>query len=1082
MIMQDKSATHYVHKKTAGDEYGKLFAGSATGRLFPIVAIGASFEGVEAVYRLLDNLSPALGMAYVVIMHLPSGDTGIRDSLQQHTTMKVQEAYNNMLLETDHVYLLSADSYLGIGNLRFVHLPLFRPDKGQHIIDHFFTMLAGIYRNNAFAIVLSGAGADGAAGVRAIRGEGGITFAQDDSAAFRGMPQTAVESGFIDFVLSPEGIAAQLEALKNYSFRSGAILGHLEDNKVQLSRIYLLLSGVYEVDFSLYKQSTVNRRIIRRMTLNRIPNLEMYVKHLEANREEVDQLYKDLLSGVGGFFREPALGRLLARKIFPALMKDRPSNDPIRIWLPACSGGEEACTLAIYLLEYLKAKDLHFPIQLFATDLNQATITLARTGFYTRAAVQHVSSLRLKKFFTKVEGGYQVIKAIKDICIFATHNFLKDPPFSKMDLISCQDVLLSLEPAAQQKALQTFHYAVKPAGYLMLGRNDVLDQPEPYFVRAYKEWKIYVRRPVLNTQPYTMAIPGSLPVKRDMAADQLLLSHYVPAGILVDMEGQIIRFYGNTNPYLRPQAGKASLQLFKILHEDLIYELRSLFDLVKKEGTSIKRTGVLFHNEGVHELTVEITPVNQAAETLLLVIIDDPASRTPDGQKNELAGEDPAYAEKKRIRQLQESLEEAGKQILRLHEEYDRASEEIQAAHEELLSSNEELHSINEELETSKEELQSTNEELMTINDELNQRNVDLKEAVEYAEAIVETIRQPLIDLYSDLRIRKANKAFYTFFNLDAYHTEGNYLNEVGSGLFNIPELMDRLRQTISRRLPFQDLEWKFSLPSSGERIVLFSAMRINGQPGKRSRVLLGVEDVTERRLLERKKDEFIGIASHELKTPATSIQAYTQILYNEFVEANDQRSAQLVSKLNNQVTRLANLTRDLLDMTKITQGQLRLKEGYFDIHTLIMEIVEEMQRTTHHRIIFSPTPFVSKFWGDRERIGQVLQNLISNALKFSPAAGQVVVGLDYDNNMVHLKVQDFGIGISPEVQDKIFDRFFRSDDPAAHDHPGLGLGLYISSEIVRQHGGSIMVQSEKGQGSIFIVSLPVRQPAHPVV
>jgi len=252
--------------------------------------------------------------------------------------------------------------------------------------------------------------------------------------------------------------------------------------------------------------------------------------------------------------------------------------------------------------------------------------------------------------------------------------------------------------------------------------------------------------------------------------------------------------------------------------------------------------------------------------------------------------------------------------------------------------------------------------------------------------------------------------------------------------------------------------------------------MRISGQPGKRARVLLAMEDITERRELEKRKDEFIGIASHELKTPATSIQAYTQILYNEFVEANDQRSAQLVSKLNNQVVRLTNLTRDLLDMTKITQGQLGLKECFFDIHAMVEETVEEMQRTTPVLLLFSPEPFITRFWGDRDRLAQVLRNLISNAIKFSGNNGKVLVCLDMRDKHVFLRVQDFGVGMLPETQKKIFDRFFREDGPSAREHSGLGLGLYISQEIVRQHGGHIDVQSEKDKGSTFTVILPVRK------
>jgi len=1093
--MQDNSFTHSSRKRIFAENDGSL-SESGANTFFPVVAIGAAVGGMDAICRLLEHLPPDLDMAYVVMLYLSTGETGIQAVLQQRTKMKVVEAHNNTPLVVNTVYVLPVDSFISIGAQRFVHLPVYRADKGYHVIDHFFATLAGIYKNNAYAVVLSGTGADGTAGIRAIRSEGGITFAQDDTAAFRGMPQYAIESGFIDFVLSPEGIADKLEALKNYSFRSGAILRHLENSKVQLSRIYLLLSGKYGVDFSLYKQSSVNRRIIRRMTLNRIPNVEMYLKHLEADPQEIDLLYKDLLSGAGGFFREPMLGKILAKKIFPSILKDRKPDDPVRIWIPACSGGEEVCSMAIYLLEYMRSKDIHIPIQLFATDLNESTIEMARTGFYTKAAVQHISPLRLKKFFVKLEGGYQVAKAVRDICIFASHNFLKDPPYARMDIISCQHTLLSLEPSAQRKALQGFHYALKPTGYLVLDHTEHSNEPEHFFVSSFKGWNIYTKKKGISHTSLSLSaerpstadeggdpgppVSGKLSEK-EVTADRIMLSRYVPAGVLIDREGQIIRFYGIAAPYLRPQAGKATLELFRIIHEDLVSEIRWLIAQVMRQGTAVCKTGVLVRaGEKIIQATIDVIPIRQADETFMLIVIrDDLWPGVGAQQENADGRERPELA---RIKQLEEGLAEAGRQMATMNEEFDRTRFELQAAHEELLSSNEELQSINEELETSKEDLQSTNEELMTLNEEMGQRNAELRESTEYAEAMVETVRHPLLDLYSDLRIRKANKAFYTMFRLIVDEVEGNYLNEVAEGLFDIPSLMGNLRSTMSKRMPFEDLELSCRIPGMGERIILFNATRINGQPGKRARVLLTMEDITERKLMERKKDEFISIASHELKTPATNIQAYTQILYNEFVEANDQRSAQLVSKLNNQVSRLSNLIRDLLDMTKISQGQLRLKETFFDIHAMVVDTIEEMQRTTHLRLVFSPGSTVKKFWGDRERLGQVLQNLITNAVKYSSGGKEVIISLDMEGKQIYLRVQDFGIGMAAETQGKIFDRFFREDNAAAQKHSGLGLGLYISLEIVRRHEGNITVQSERDRGSTFTIVLPVRKEPPPMV
>ncbi|HVU57787.1 MAG TPA: chemotaxis protein CheB [Puia sp.] len=1060
---------------------------------FPVVAIGAAAGGLNAIYHLLGHLPADLDMAFVVLLYTSAEEAkiNIREVMQKRTSMKVMEAAHNIALEMNKVYILPMENYLSIDARRFVHLSLYGIHKDYHVIDHFFTTLATIFKNNAIAILLSGSGADGTAGIRAVRAEGGITMAQDETAMFRGMSQYAIESGYVDLILSPEGVAKELTALKNFTFRAGAILWHLEKSKVELSRLYSLLSERHAVDFSLYKQDTVNKHIIRRMTLNKMPSVEMYVRRLENDQGELDKLYKDLLSGTVGFFKEQMLGRILQKKIFPDLLKDRKPDDPVRIWIPACGGGEEACAVAIYLLEYMHAKGLQVPIQIFATDLNEATIEAARTGLYTRAAVQHISPLRLRKFFVRQEGGYRVIKLIRDMCIFALHNFLKDPPYARIDIISCQHVLLSLEHGARSKALQSFHYALKPTGFFLLDRNDSLSASEKFFIRASKEYNIYTRKPDMSNTSYDFLAANLYSEKKDKTpfpfgptpegskvADKVMLTRYVPAGMLIDGNGQVLRFYGAMASYLRSQMGRATLEMFRIIHEDLVMALRLLIPQAATERVTVRRTGVPLKKEGMTiSVNIDVVPIKQMEEGLLLIVIRE-RDLVVSGEREAA----PAPSEQRHILELEDNLLEAGKQMRSMQEAFDRARQDLQAAHEELLSNNEELQSINEELQMSKEDLQAMNEELKMMNEEVIQRNAELKESMEYSDAIVETIRQPLLDMYSDLRIRKANKAFYQLFQLHIDEVEGNYLHDIAERLFDVPELLNGLRNTISRRMIFEDLELSIKMPLSGDRIILFNATRINGQPGKRSRLLLVLEDITERRLMEKKKDEFISIASHELKTPATSIQAYTRILYQEFMDANDTRNAQLVSKLNSQVHRLTSLTKDLLDTTRISQGQLCLQENHFDVRSMVAETVEEMQPTTNHPLLFVCVVSELIYWGDRERLIQVLQNLITNAIKYSSGDSRIIIELDGMQEKVVLRVRDFGMGMTPEVRERVFERFFRSRDPLTLRHPGLGLGLYISHQIVQQHGGEILIESEKGKGSVFTVVLPVRKAIPPVV
>jgi two-component system CheB/CheR fusion protein len=1187
---------------------------------FPVVGIGASAGGIEALSNLFRDLSTQLGMAYVVVQHLSrTHESILPELLQNKTQMKVHKVTDGMPLEADNVYVIPPDTYMTIadGHLTLANLKASPP---YYAIDHFFKSLAEVYQFNAIGIVLSGTGSDGTFGIQAIKAEGGITFAQDKSALFQDMPVNAANSGFIDFVLSPAGIAKELTALIKMPYLILSPEKTIATNETDLRKIHVILHNKRGVDFSNYKQTTINRRILRRMTLNRCKDLQDYLKFLMKNEAEVDLLYRDLLINVTSFYRDPQLYDALGKNVFPNLFKNRKSNDPIRIWIPACSTGEEACTFAICLFEFLGDRAITAPIQIFATDLSELTIEKARTGIYAKSALANVPAAWAERYFTRIDGSYQVIKAIRDVCIFATHNLLKDPPFSRMDIISCQNVMIYLESAPQKRILNAFHYALKDTGYLILGKSETIGNATELYDQLDKDLKIYTKKAAPANIRFDFPSRFSpsfnsleIDTKRnlpktdtgtdiDKEIDRLLLSKYMPASVVINKDMQILRFHGATANYLQPATGKASFHLLKMVRDELLLELRPLIHKAKKENKPQRKEGILLTgNDMLTEVTLEVVPVKSLKEIYFLIVFREVAAKQiyAPGKLQDVSSRD---AKMKRIQALEEELKECREQVKSMSEEFEATREELQSANEEVLSSNEELQSINEELETSKEELQSSNEELTTINEELNHRNQDLREAISYTEAIVQTIREPLLVLSTNMKVQTANKAFYNTFHLSVDETEGRYFYDISNRQFNIPELKKQLNEVITDNNTLRNVELTIQLSGGGgEKVLLYSAVRMVQEESKNNRILLSMEDitarkradielrhneerfrllvqnafdiliifsgtgvmqyvsssiehilgyapeerigenifndpiihpddtevkkkmfleaaayphaniksefrlrhkngnyiileavcinlldnpsvngivanyrdVTHRRMLEKQKEEFLAIASHELKTPVTSIKGYTELLIDNFEEVNDKNSADLLKKMDTQVDRLTDLIKDLLDVTMITEGQLKLRPETFDLNELVKEVTAEVGLAAPKHKIIVKTGKTKNITADKERIRQVLVNLISNAVKYSPADGEIEVTISAVKHATRVAVKDHGIGMTQDMQERVFDRFFRANDYAANTFPGLGLGLFIASEIIKRHRGTIGVTSKKDEGSEFYFTLP---------
>jgi len=739
-----------------------------------VVGIGASAGGLEAFSELLRHLPKNTGMSFVFVQHLePKQTSRLTEILSRITEMPVEVAADGVRMQRDRLYVMppGLDLTLSDGKLKLEP----RTDTGgRHLpIDHFFRSLAREQANKGVAVILSGMGSDGTAGLKTVKESGGMTFAQDElSAQHQGMPRSAVDSGVVDVVASPGKIAEELGHLALSP--TSKVVKKRPAPESSLKRIFILLRSKTEVDFGQYRKTTVRRRIQRRMEVRRLEKLDDYLAFLERNPDEVDALYNELLIHVTHFFREPETFEILQTVVLPRLVEDRGPNDPIRIWLPGCSTGEEAYSLAIIVTEFFDGRQERPGIQIFATDVSDRVLGIARKGIFDQGIESNVFKERLRRFFSKVEHGYQVNKQIRDLCVFARQNVLRDPPFSRLDLISCRNVLIYFEPAAQKKLIPFFHYALKPGGFLLLGGAETVGNFSDLFEPVDQKTKLFskrsVRSPSLTRMEGELPDPKSAHLLTDFAGqtalmqpdlrretDRLLTAKYCPPAIVVDSGMKIVRFRGNVAPFLDPEPGEASLDLFRMIRTSLEMPLRSLLADAKKRGQGARKEGILAHGSGLANfLNLEVVPMlgPVTRERWLVLLFED--SRVPVQEaaspESKKSGSKPKNA---RVSQLEQELAATREHLQTLIEEEESINEELRSANEEIQSSNEELQSTNEELETAKEELQSTNEELITLNEELKGGNLELTELNDDLTNLLRSVNIPIVMVDRNLRIRR---------------------------------------------------------------------------------------------------------------------------------------------------------------------------------------------------------------------------------------------------------------------------------------------------------------------------------------
>ena len=1165
-----------------------------------VVGVGASAGGLEAFTELLSHLPDDTGLAFVLIQHLdPTHESHLTELLSRASTMPVSEVKGGMRAEANHVYVIPPNLNLGISNGVLQTPP--RPDSGRNMpVDGFLRALAADSGSRALGVILSGTASDGTRGLQEIKDAGGITFAQDvRTAKYDGMPGSAIAAGVVDYVLPPAGIARQLVAFARDARGPGEPRkepGHSEE--AELARILRLVRSTTGVDFTHYKHSTLVRRIKRRMALRGFEKLEDYSRDLDRNRDEVKVLCESFFVTVTAFFREPALFEELKTNVFPALVANRAPDDPIRIWVAGCSTGEEAYSIAICLAEFLEEAELSVPFELFATDISETVIAKARAGTYTDAALAQVSPQRLARFFTGTDRTHQIVKVIRDACVFATHNVAQDPPFSRLDLISCCNVLIYLGPILQRKVLSTLHYALKPTGFLLLGPSESIGALSESFHQMEKTHKIYRMRPdegspaqPPNEVPRAEGKTGlrertpdrrtALDLQRE--ADRLVLAEHGPPGAIIDNDMNIVQVRGRTAPYLELSPGQPTHNLLKMAREGLIVGLVKAIRTARKTNDITREDAFLMEGDGqLKEVVISVFPFTGSSssdERYFLVLFEDARGiDRPEAKRKPSLHDDPGSV---RLRRELAATKEYLQSIVD-----DKAStlEELRAANEEAQAGNEELETAQEELESANEELKTLNEDLRTSNVELGHVNRDLgnllesisiplvmvgrdlrirrftramepmlsliasdvgrsitdlqpqmqlpdlrqllldamegrdrkphdirdshgrwysprvlpsvgpdgkidgavlmlididaaKRGLDFAEAIVETVREPLVILNQNLQVMKANRAFYDTFQAVPKETEERLIYDLGNGQWNIPELRELLENILPAHSTFRDFEVTHEFEHVGRKVMLLNASEVFNPNAQARTILLAIEDVTDRKQAEEalqttnaELQHFAYALTHDLQEPLRMVVNYTELLGREYAGKLDEEADKIISYSVDGALRIEALLKALLAYWEVNGGE-HDSFASIDCGAVLAKALGNLQVAIAESgaiVTSDPLPTVV---AEEIMLTQLFQNLISNSIKYrGEETPKIHVSAERNGDGWLFAVRDNGIGIDTQDAERVFGLFRRLH---GNEIPGTGIGLALCKKIVERKGGRIWVESEAGRGATFKFIIP---------
>ncbi len=1080
----------------------------------PIVAIGASAGGLEAITELLRAMPANTGLAYVVIQHLdPNHASQLPELLGRVIPLRVHEITERMIAEADHVYVIPSTADLAFHDGAFCLQPRTSEPKRLHLpIDLFFDSLATDRGDTAIAVVLSGTGEDGSEGLKAIHAEGGITLVQaPDTARFSGMPEAALRTGVVDIVLPIPALAAELVRIASHPYLGREIDPPIPlTNERDLPRILDHLRRESGVDFAEYKPASIHRRLARRMALLRVETLGDYVRRIEDDAAEIKALFEDLLIHVSSFFRDPEVFDQLKRLVFPEIVKSKRDGGTIRIWVPGCSTGQEVYSIVIALDEFLtELGATHIPIQVFGTDLSDRALNVARAGLYAESAARAIGPERLERYFTAADGGgFRIAKSIRDRVAFVRHDMGSDPPFSKLDLVSCRNVLIYMAPELQKRVMATFQFALAQPGFLVLGRSESAAGNSHLFTPVDAGNQIYARTMARSTRPLAARHTasrhgfgaGAATVDVVRLCERVLLEKYAPpCGVIVNDRMEILQFRGRTARYLEPTPGQPQHHLLRMAKKGLRADLGVAIAQARESRSIVYRRGVPIEPDGsVGTCDLVVIPVAGPPawpEHVFTVVFESPPARS-----------DPASARLGRRDDVDPDLAgelHATKAYLQtILDRRQQSNDDLLSSNQDLVSGNEALQSLNEELGTAKEELQSTNEELSTLNQELHNRNDELDSVNGDLLNILASVEVPIVIVDGARRIRRFTPKARPILNLIPSDV-GRPIEDIRANITiagldaKIAAVIDTAviheEETIDRdghwyRLqirPYTTVDKRVdgAVLSIVDVDVLKRALGAAEAARDDATATLGVAAAAQHTAehANRTKDDFLATLSHELRTPLSSLLLQAQLLRRGPIDG--EKLSRIAQAIERATKAQAQLIDDLLDVSRIVAGKLRLERRTVDLAAVAGAAVESVRLSAERKALSIEIESAGAHWvsGDPGRLQQMVLNLLTNAIKFTPEYGHVAVMVGVDGASARLTVQDDGVGMEADFLPLIFERFSQEHEGQPRTHAGLGLGLAIVRQLVEAHGGTIDAESAgRDRGATFTILLPLVEADRP--